>query len=165
MDPMKILPEFITNIVGFLLLLAVLKWVAWGPIVALLDRRREEIAAGYEKIDAMQKQLDALKGDYENRLRGIEAMARDKTMQAVEEGRRAAVEIQEVARADGERIRKAAEENITLQLEQARAQIKHDVVDMVVAATGRLLSDQVDAGVDRKLVEGYVDRLSEVKRN
>jgi len=165
MGPTQVLVAFITNIVGFLLLLFVLKKTAWRPIVELLDRRREEITSGYAKIDDMQKELDALKSDYENRLRGIEEMARDKTSQAVEEGRKAAAEIQETARAEAEKTRRQSEQNIALKLNQARAQLRADVVELVVGATRQLLSDRVDAGVDRQLVEGYVDRLSEVKRN
>ena len=37
-------PEIVTNILGFLLLFFGLKRFAWGPILGLLDARREKIA-------------------------------------------------------------------------------------------------------------------------
>ncbi|MBE7559841.1 F0F1 ATP synthase subunit B [bacterium] len=161
----EVLPLFLTNIVGFILLVLVLKKFAWGPVVDLLEKRRAEISAGYEKIEKLEAEMAAAKADYEARVAGIEATARERINEAAAEGRRLAAEIQENARREAENLRRQAERNIELQMESARAELKHHVIHMVMATTRKLLGEKVDAVADRALAEAYVDELSRMKQN
>jgi F-type H+-transporting ATPase subunit b len=51
------LPFFIAQVVNFFLVIFVLKKFAFGPVQAMLNDRRDRIAAGEEKLKLIEKQL------------------------------------------------------------------------------------------------------------
>ena len=57
-----VLPEVFIQIVGFLLLVWVLRKVAWGPILGLIDQRAEEIRGGVRRrvcrFESRERRLD-----------------------------------------------------------------------------------------------------------
>ncbi len=161
----EVMPLFLTNIVGFILLVLVLRKFAWGPVIDLLEKRRQEIAAGYEKVERLEREMRESKSEYDARMAAIEQEARGKINEAQAEGRRIAVEIQEAARREAENLRQQAERNIDLQMEQARAELKRHIIRMVVDSTRKLLAGKIDVDADRTLVESYVEELSKVKTN
>jgi F-type H+-transporting ATPase subunit b len=165
MEIMPYLPQFITTIVGFLMMLAVLWKFAWGPVMDLLDRRREEIQGDYDKVENLQKEMETQKADYDSRMRDIETTAREKLNEALEEGRRISAEIQEKARVDAEEVRDQAARNIQMQLQQARIELRNAMVDIVMNTTGKLLSEKVTEEVDRGLVDAYIDELEKARSN
>jgi F-type H+-transporting ATPase subunit b len=66
----------ITQIIGFLIVLWVLKRYAWGPILGMLEERRARIANEVQTSERLRQEAEKLKGEYENQLKTIEAQAR-----------------------------------------------------------------------------------------
>ena len=65
-----------TQILGFLIMLWVLRRYAWGPVTGMLETRRARIAGEFEKAKQGLAEADALKAKYEQDLRTIEAQGR-----------------------------------------------------------------------------------------
>ena len=62
-----VLPIALTQLVAFLLFLWVCNKYAVGPVLNLLDERRDKIAAQFDEIDSGKKRVATLKEDYEAR--------------------------------------------------------------------------------------------------
>ena len=92
------LAEILTQILGFLVLVFVLKRLFWKPLLGILEARRKQIEETFRQIESSKKEIELLRSDYESRIQKIEEEARAKLQAAVEEGRRIAREIQEKAR-------------------------------------------------------------------
>ena len=93
----------ITQILGFLIVFWVLRKFAWGPILGLLEARREKIRVSFEEIEHQKSELAALKGQYEGELRKIDVQARQRMNEVLEEAQKMASDIEADAR---ERARK-----------------------------------------------------------
>jgi len=85
--------QVVTQILGFLILLWGLRKFAWGPVLAMLERRRQKIAGEFELAALKQTEADQLKSRYEQELRTIDAQAREKIKDAMAEGQRLQAEI------------------------------------------------------------------------
>jgi F-type H+-transporting ATPase subunit b len=156
--------QILTQIIGFLLLLWLLKKFAWKPILQLLETRRNKIVAEFDKIDATKQEVTQLKLDYEQQLKTIDAQARQKILDAVQEGQKIAAEIQEKARDDSRQIIEKAKQNIELEIAKAKVELRNEIVNLTLQATEKLLIEKLDAQKHRELILHYIDSLDRLPK-
>jgi F-type H+-transporting ATPase subunit b len=151
--------QVLTHLVGFLIALFILKKYAWGPVLQMLDDRRQKIADEFADIETQKQQTEALLREYEERLRKIEDEARARINEAVTEGQKVAAEIKANAQEDAKRITLRAKSELERDVDRARAQLKEDMVTMTLGATERLLHEKFDETANRKLIERFLTEV------
>ena len=70
--------NLLTTVVGFLLFVWVLAKFAWGPVLGLLDDRRNKIEGDYAAAEKNLTEAEQLKGEFELKLTDIKAIEREK---------------------------------------------------------------------------------------
>jgi F-type H+-transporting ATPase subunit b len=156
--------QILTQIIGFLLLLWLLKKFAWKPILQLLETRRNKIGAEFDKIEVTKQEVAQLKQEYELQLKTIEAQARQKILDAVQEGQKIAAEIQEQARNDSRQIIEKAKQNIELEIAKAKVELRNEIVNLTLQATEKMLVEKLDAQKHRELILHYIDSLDRLPK-
>ncbi len=155
--PLIDLPLVLTQILGFVILLWVLRSLAWGPLVGLLEERRRRIAGEFEEAERRKAEADVLKARYEQDLKGIEAQARQRILEAVAEGQRVAAEIKTHAHADAAARLVRADEEIAHQQETARELLKQQVAVLSIRTAEKILRQKLDDPAQRRLVESFIE--------
>ena len=155
----ELIAQAIVAIIGFVLLLLVLKKYAWGPVLQMIDERREHISAQFDEIDRKTAEANAILADYEERIRRLDEEARERINAAIEDGQKTAEDIVSHARKEAEGIVSKARQDMSLELETARLQLRQDVVEMTLAATGKLLHANMDDQKQRDLVNQFINDL------
>jgi len=153
------LEQIISTVVGFFLLVVLLRSFFWKSILALLDERKRRVEEGLKKIDQMQHSLDAAKQDYDKRLAGIEAKARETIQESVLEGKKIAREMQDEARSQASAILAKSQESAALEIAKAKVELRNDLANIALAAVEKLLKQKVDASTDRRLVDEAIKEL------
>ena len=87
-----------TQVVGFLIVLGLLKKYAWGKLLDFIEHRRETIAAEFEGIEKSKQDVAGLRQNLENELADIEQTRRAKIQEAATEAHKLANDIKEDAR-------------------------------------------------------------------
>jgi F-type H+-transporting ATPase subunit b len=157
------LPQILTHIVGFLIVFWVLKRFAFGPLLKIMQDRRDKIAADFDEADKARASAEQLVADYEERIKNIEAEARQKIQEAIGEGRRMGAEIKEQAHAEARGIIEKAKGDLVRDIATARVQLKEDIVAMTLAATQKILSESLDDNRHRKLINDFIDQVETAK--
>ena len=80
--------QALTHLVSFLIALWLLKKYAWGPIMNLLDERRQKIADEFQQIDDEKSKVSEMVTDYEAKLKNIENERRAEIVKGVDEGKK-----------------------------------------------------------------------------
>ena len=151
--------QILTHIIGFIAAVLILKRYAWGPILRLLEERREKIQGEFDRIEVEKKSAAGLTSEYEGQLRGIETQARARLQEAVHEGQKVAAEIREQARRDAHSQMERAREETERDRDKASAALRNDMVEMVVRATERLIRERLDDEKHRHLVTEFIASL------
>lgn len=146
----------IVNIVGFLILLWFLKKFLYGPITNMLEVRANEVRSTYDAAEAEKAAMEQLRMDYEKRLAGIEAEAREKIQAAIKEAQGIRDEIVADARAKADATIERAEAELVREREKTIVALRHDVADLVVTASSRLLEREIDDPAHRKLIDEFI---------
>ncbi len=66
---------FMWTIVTFFIVLAILKWKAWGPLIDALDKREEDIRNALSSAEKAKEEAGKVAEDYEEMIRKAQAEA------------------------------------------------------------------------------------------
>lgn len=155
--------QIVTQIIGFVIAVLILKRFAWGPILKLLDARRDAIAGRFSEADAAKQSAEATRAQYEGRLREIDAEARKKIQEAIGEGQHVANQIKDEARKEGHETIARAREEADHERAKARIQLRDDIVRMALTTTEKVVREKLDPERHRRLVDEFIKDIDQVK--
>ena len=153
------LAQILTTILGFFLLVVVLRRFFWRTVLQLLDARRAKIEGDLRQAAQQKADVERLSAQLNQRLAAIDEEARAKIQQAVLEGRRIGMEVQEEARAQAQGILAKSRETIELELAKAKVSLRDEMADMTMETVERLLKHKLNPETDRQLVTSILDEL------
>jgi len=151
--------QIVSQALSFLLLLWILRRFAWKPLLTMLDQRRAHIENELRQVAQSKIELARLQEDYGRRIAKIDEEARAKIQQAVIDGKRVAMEVQEQARAQALALMTKSKEAIELELAKAKVTLRDAVAGMTVDAVERIIRQKLDEPADRRLVDAVLDDL------
>jgi len=151
--------QILSQAISFLVLLAILRRFAWKPLLTMLDARRHQIERDLQQAAQGKVELARLQEEYAQRLAKIEDEARSKIQQAILEGKKVAVEIQEQARQLAYASLEKSKQTIELELAKAKVTLRDQMAEMTVDAVERVLRQKLDAKADRQLIDSVLDDL------
>lgn len=152
-----------TQIIGFLLMLWLLRKFAWGPVLGLLEARRAKIVGAFDEAEKKNREALELKARYEQDLRGIDAQARQRLQEAVAEGQKVAAEIKAQAQTESaQRIERAGEE-IAREREKAKELLKEHIISLATRAAEKILREELDDAAQRRLAGEFIDEVGAMR--
>jgi F-type H+-transporting ATPase subunit b len=150
----------LTQVVGFLIVLWLLRKYAWDKLLAFIEKRRETIAAEFESIERTRADADALRRKYDEELAGIEATRRARIQEAAHEASGIASKIRDEARQEAVDMRVKATHDIGMEMDKANAAFRDRMVDAVLTATEKLIRQRLDDAQHRRLINEYLDEVA-----
>src|SRR5439155_6165626 len=151
--------QVVTQILGFLILLWGLRKFAWGPVLGMLEARRQKIAGEFDLAARKQVEAEQFKSRYEQELRTIEALARQRILEAVAEGQKVSAEIKAQANQEAAERFARAEDEIAREREKAKELLKQQVIQLSVRGAEKILRQKLDDASQRKLVGEFIDEV------
>jgi len=153
---------FLWTIVTFLIVLAILKWKAWGPLISALDKREEDIKNALSAADRAKEDAEKASQDYEALVQKAHAEARQIISDSKTAGERVKNEIESVAKENAEEIIGKAKLQIEAESQKAIQEIKSSVVELSIEAAEKIIEKNLDSEDNRKLVNQTLDSMGKV---
>ena len=150
---------FLWSIVTFLVVLAVLKWKAWEPLMITLERRETEISNALEKAAAARDEAKRVSEQYDEMVQKAQAEAQKIVANGKATGERLREEIERTARENADKILAKAHVQIESEREKAIKEIRSAVVELSISAATKVLEKNMDTDQNRRLIS---DTLKEV---
>lgn len=140
------------TIIIFVLLLLILRKVAWKPIVGALEERTKHIKDSLEKAEAAQRAAENARAEYE----AMMAKASKEAQELIARGRKAAEgtrdEIVAKAQAESEQLRQRTIREIDLARLKALEEIKHTAAQLSVDIAGKIIGRSLAARDHQDLI-------------
>ena len=146
----------IFEVVNLLIVMLILKKFLFKPVNAVLEQRQAEIGGMYQKAEDAQKEAQALKQAYDERMSGARKEADKLIVAAQDSARRRGDEIVEDARDEAVQLRRRAEEDIELQKRKALREARDELADMAVDIAGKVVEREVTREDHDRLVEEFI---------
>lgn len=155
--------QVLTQIVGFLIFLFLLRRFAWGPVLQMLEARQAKIAADLGEAERRKQEAAGLKARLEQELRGIDQQARQRIQEAVSEGQRIATEIRADAQAQARARLDRAEAEIEGERAKAQKSLHEDMARLAVGGAERILRKKLDETEQRRLIGEFIAEAGELR--
>ena len=143
----------IVNIVVFYLLL---RKFLFGPVAAIMEKRKEMISKDLMDAKAAKEEADQIKSEYEESLR----KAKDEAGQIISDAReRAKNEYQEkVKKANEEaaQIRQNAQKDIEAEKQQAIAGLQSEIAGIALMAAAKVVEKETGSEENEKILDDFL---------
>jgi len=146
------LPVLIANIVNFTVLLIVLRLVAWGPVMKMLDERREKIEASLSTAEQVKVQAAESERQVQEALESARREGQALIAQSQEIATRIQADARTQAQADSEAILTRARSEIALERDQAIAELRGEFADLTISAAEKVINQSLDKNAHQRLI-------------
>ena len=150
----------LAQIINFLILVIILRAVAYKPVARLLQQRTDKIRGEMEKAAADRKAAEQTLADYKSQL----ADAHKKAQDIVEKANLTARQEHDAAvaetRREIERMKLSAQAEIENERNRAFAEMKSQIVSLSLAAANKVVFKNVDTKENDKLVNDFIAGLN-----
>lgn len=150
--------QILTQSIGFLVMLWILKKFAWKPLLNLLEERKQKIQSEFDQIEEQKNEIKKDREEYEKKVADIDALAKSKTLHAVHEGHRIARGIKEEALHQAKAIIQRTHNDREREIGKARLQLREEIVNLTMIATEKLLQENLDPEKQKKLILDFLEK-------
>lgn len=144
---------FVIQLITFVLAFLVLKKWAFGPIIKMMEQRRETIESGVSLGEKMKQDEAKLEAKITAEMSKARKEADGIIAAAHETSRETIREAEDKARDKATGILKDAEERIKTDTARARKKLEGELVGLISDATEAIIGEKVDAKKDAQLIE------------
>ncbi|MBR1696177.1 MAG: F0F1 ATP synthase subunit B [Selenomonas sp.] len=154
---------FIAQIINFLILVVLLRALAYKPVVNMLKARQDKIQESLDKADADAAEADKLLAQYKAKL----AAATQKAEEIQKNAEKRAAEFREAeeqkVKADIEQMKISAQSDIERDRAKAVEKLRTEMVALSMAAAGKIIAKNMDSADNEALIAEFVDKLDKDK--
>ena len=151
----------VINLLGFAVLLVLLRWLLWKPALRYIDKRRELIASRMAAAKESEEKASELVGQRATEL----AAAKKEAMRILDEVREQAdrnlEEAKTRAKEEAERILADARVQMEHERDRLLADLKAQYAEMVALGTEQVLQREVRIDDHRRLLDQLLEELDD----
>lgn len=151
------------TILAQMLIFALLVWftmkVVWPMITGAMEERQKKIAEGLAAGERGQKDLAAASARVEEIVREARARAQQIEAQAHAQANEIIEAAKRTASTEGARIVQSAEQQIALERQSARDELRKQVAVLAVAGAGKIIEREIDARAHAQLLDKLVAQI------
>jgi F-type H+-transporting ATPase subunit b len=159
------LPGLLAQFVNFILLLIILRAVAYKPILRMLDGRAALIRESMERAEEIKKQAVRNEQEFAKRLDDARRESQDIIGQAEKIADRLRQEEIDKTRRQVEELRTKALADISRERELAITELRKQVADLAILAAGRAVGRSLDESSHYRLIQEAMSEAEKLNSN
>ena len=164
MDKLGInLGYIVSQLVNFTLLIVLLYFVAYRPILRMLDERSAKIKKGLEDADTASRRAAEMEQEFERRMTEARKEGQEQVAQAAQMGEKVRQEILDKAREEARGLVDKAKEEIGRERDVAMGELRQQVAELSLAISQKVIGESLDEQAQRRLVARFLDEAEELK--
>lgn len=149
----------LTQIIGFVILMFLLKKLLYAPLFTVIDQRQADIKATYDQLDEDRAAMERTRREYEERLAGIENEARERIQAAIKEAQTLRDGIVSDAQQQAESILQRGRNENERERQKAFLEMRKEIVELAVTAAGKVVGESLDGPRQSKLVDDFISSV------
>lgn len=149
-------------IINFLVILFILYKFGYGPVLNLLDSRREEIANNISVAERNRAESEALLKEYQEKIAASRQEAQDIVARATKAGEEERTAILAQSRDEAAALLERAREEIQRERDAALLALRQEVSELAIMAAEQILSRNVNRDDSKRMVDDFLSEVGEI---
>ena len=158
-------PGLIAQIINFVILLALLRLVAYKPIVGMLEKRTTKIKESMEAAERIKQEMTRSQQEFEVQLEAARKEGQGIIAQANQIGDRMKQEARDEAQKQATAIIDKARGEIELERDKAIGELRQQFVDLTILAAGKVINRTLDPASHKKLIDEILVEAGDLGKN
>jgi F-type H+-transporting ATPase subunit b len=158
------LPTLITQLVTFIILLVLLRFVAYKPLMRMLDERSKRVKDSLEQAEAVKSQAARAEEELKKELEKASREGQERIARAVKAGEEVKQKAQEDAKKDAEQLITRARAEIRRERDEAIGEVRREFADLTVLAAEKVIEKSLNKEDHRELIEKVLKESSNPKK-
>jgi F-type H+-transporting ATPase subunit b len=153
----------ISQIVNFTLLAVLLYFVAYKPILRMLDERSVRIKKGLQDAEAASQRAAQMEQEFERSLAEARREGQEIIAQSTRMSEKTRQDILEKAREEASAQIDKAKEEIARERDRAMAELRQQVADLSLTISRKVIGDSLDEQKQRQLIAAFLQETEELQ--
>jgi F-type H+-transporting ATPase subunit b len=153
----------VSQLFNLTLLAVLLYFVAYKPILRMLDERSARIKKGLEDAETASRRAAEMEQEFERRMAEARKEGQDIIAQSTQMSERARQDILERAREESRVQIEKAKEEIARERELAMAELRQQVADLSLTISEKVIGEALDEQSQRRLIAEFLEQTEELK--
>lgn len=153
---------FIAQIINFLVLVALLRWLLYGPIVRAMRRREERIAGRLEEANQQRKDAEETIELYEQKIRELDQQREELLEEARQEAARERQKLLEQVRKEVDQKHEQWRKEFDRERKDLLADLRREVGRLSVEVAQHTLLQLADAELEQRMLETFASRMQQM---
>lgn len=158
------LPTLLAQLINFIILLLLLYFVAYKPIIRMLDQRSNKIKESVEQAEAIRKKMAETEEEVKVQLETGRKEAQAIVAQATQIGDRLKEEARKEARQEAESLINKARAEIERERDEVVDELRKEFVDIAITAAGKVIKETLDKEKHRRAIEEVLEESPTFKK-
>ncbi|TMN23821.1 F0F1 ATP synthase subunit B [Lentibacillus cibarius] len=151
----------LTQLFFFLVLIALLRKFAWGPLMETMQKREDYVSGEIDAAEKSRAEAEKAQAEAKEQLKQTKQEAQQIIDDAKSAGAKQEREIVEAARREADRIKESAQEEIANEKEKALQALQDKVATLSVQIAGKVIEKELSTQDQEKLIDEYIKELGE----
>jgi F-type H+-transporting ATPase subunit b len=148
------------TLVTFIIVVFVLRRVAWGPLLEAVNDREKQIQSSIEAAKKERAEAEKLLGEQKTAIAAARAEAAEQLRKTTSDMEKLREELMGKSRKEAEDLKADARKTIEAERVKAIADLKNETVNLAIQLTEKMLGRELDESKHRALAEQFVADLS-----
>ncbi|MES1027342.1 F0F1 ATP synthase subunit B [Bacillus velezensis] len=153
--------DILFQLLAMLVLLALLKKFALGPLLNIMKQREDHIAGEITSAEERNKEAQKLIEEQRVLLKEAKQESQSLIENAKKLGEKQKEDIIQAARAESERLKEAARTEIVKEKERAVSALREQVASLSVLIASKVIEKELDEQAQEQLIQDYLKEVGE----
>ena len=158
------IPTLVTQVITFIILLFILRFAAYKPIMRMLDERSRRVKESLEQAESVKTQAARAEEQLKKQLEQAAREGQERIARAMKAGEDVKQKEQVEAKQEAEALITRARAEIQHERDDAITEVRREFADLTVLAAGKVIERTLDKEKHRELIEKVLKESSDLKK-
>lgn len=159
------LPTLLTQVITFIILLIILRFVAYKPLMRMLDERSQRVKDSMEQTESIKEQAARADEEAQKRIEAAAKEGQEAVARAVRTGEEIRQKAQQEAKPEAEALIAKARLEIQRERDEAIGELRKEFTDLTIAAAEKVIDRELNKEEHRQLIDKVLDESETLKKS
>ncbi|CAM5797335.1 MULTISPECIES: F0F1 ATP synthase subunit B [Brevibacillus] len=155
------LGDLLTQVIVFLVLLLVVRKLAMGPIVGIMEKRRQHIESQISSAEKSRQEAEALLAEQRRVLDEARVEAKAIIDRATKQAADESAKLVADAQAATERMKADASKELAREVEKAKAELRDQMTGLSVLLASKIIEKELDEAAQKATVDKFLAQVGD----
>lgn len=158
-------PTLVAQIINFVILLTLLRLVAYKPIMRMLDERSRRIKESMEQTELIKQQAEHAEEEYKKKIAAASQEGQEILSRVAKTGEEMRQKAQQEAKEAGEALIARARAEIQSERDEAIDGLRQEFADLTILAAEKVIERSLDRKAHQELIDKVLKESEHLKKN